>query len=90
MKTNTFSVMFCTTPMDSPGGPHILEHPVLRIRKVSCIRSFLQNTHPESLIIQEAQNGLLPSHTYGVFPRGDPAHITSLTHQQLQEAHAKL
>ncbi|KAK3773870.1 hypothetical protein RRG08_047644 [Elysia crispata] len=57
-------------------------------RKVSCT-PFFKILHPESLIIQEAQNGLLPSHTYGVLPRGDLTHITSLTHQQLQEAHAK-
>ncbi|KAK3790234.1 hypothetical protein RRG08_066703, partial [Elysia crispata] len=34
------SVMFCTTPMDSPGGPHISEYPVLWIRKVSRIPFF--------------------------------------------------
>ncbi|KAK3768289.1 hypothetical protein RRG08_031081 [Elysia crispata] len=45
---------------------------------------------PESLIMPEDQNEqLLPSHTYSVLSRGNPAHTTSLTHQQLQEAHAK-
>ncbi|KAK3802333.1 hypothetical protein RRG08_050726 [Elysia crispata] len=33
MKTITISVMFCTSAMDRPGGPHISEHTALWIRK---------------------------------------------------------
>ncbi|KAK3790231.1 hypothetical protein RRG08_027445 [Elysia crispata] len=59
------------------------------------VPDILENTilcgfeNPESLILQETQNELLPSHTYGVLSRGDVAHIISLTHQQLQDLHAE-
>ena len=46
-------------------------------------------SNPQSLYMQEALNQLLPSHTYGVVSGGDPAHITSLTHKQLKDFHAK-
>lgn len=46
-------------------------------------------SNPQSLYMQEALNALLPSHTYGVVSGGDPKHITSLTHKQLQDFHAK-
>ncbi|GFN99728.1 presequence protease, mitochondrial [Plakobranchus ocellatus] len=46
-------------------------------------------SNSQSLYLQEALNCLLPSHTYGVVSGGDPAHITSLTHQQLRDFHAK-
>ncbi|KAK3787570.1 hypothetical protein RRG08_025901 [Elysia crispata] len=40
--------------------------------------------------MQEVLNErLLPSHTYSVLSRGDPAQTASLTHQELQDAHAK-
>ena len=52
--------------------------------------SLSPHSNPESLIMQQDQNERpLPSHTYSVLSRGNPAHTTSLTHQQLQEAHAK-
>ncbi|KAK3691943.1 hypothetical protein RRG08_021868 [Elysia crispata] len=47
--------------------------------------------YTQSLIIKVDQNKRpLPSHTYSILSRGDPAHTTSLTQQQLQDAHAKL
>ncbi|KAK3769339.1 hypothetical protein RRG08_008832 [Elysia crispata] len=42
-----------------------------------------------NILIEDQNNRLLPSHTYSVLSRGDPAHTTSLSHQQLQDAHAK-
>ncbi|GFS14839.1 presequence protease, mitochondrial [Elysia marginata] len=173
-ENNTFSVTFRTTPMDSTGVPHILEHTVLcgsekfpvrdpffkmlsrsmatfmnaltaydwtmypfssqneqdfknlmsvymdaafrpLIRELDfCQEGWrLEQTdltdpsspitfkgvvynemkgvfsNSQSLYMQEALNELLPSHTYGVVSGGDPTHITSLTHEQLRDFHAK-
>ncbi|KAK3756442.1 hypothetical protein RRG08_040347 [Elysia crispata] len=43
----------------------------------------------ENNYTQETQNELLPSLTYGIFSRGDVAHIISFTHQQLQDLHVE-
>lgn len=42
----------------------------------------------QRLFMQKLQNGLLPSHTYGVVSGGDPLSIPSLTWQQLKDFHA--
>lgn len=42
----------------------------------------------QRLFMQKLQNGLLPSHTYGVVSGGDPLCIPQLTWEQLKEFHA--
>ncbi|CAL4121780.1 unnamed protein product, partial [Meganyctiphanes norvegica] len=42
----------------------------------------------QQLFMQKLQNGLLPSHTYGVVSGGDPLCILDLTWQQLRDFHA--
>lgn len=51
---NTFSVAFRTTPLDSTGVPHILEHTVLcGSKKIPCERPFLQDVKQISGYIYE-------------------------------------
>ncbi|KAK3854782.1 hypothetical protein Pcinc_038757 [Petrolisthes cinctipes] len=170
---NVFSVGFRTTPMDSTGVPHILEHTVLcGSREYPCRDPFFKmlnrslstfmnamtgsdftiypfsTQHPadfrnlmsvyldavfrpnlleldflqegwrlehqdvndqssplvfkgvvfnemkgvfadsQRLFMQKLQNGLLPSHTYGVVSGGDPLAIPQLTWEQLRHFHA--
>ncbi|XP_071541683.1 presequence protease, mitochondrial-like [Panulirus ornatus] len=42
----------------------------------------------QQLFMQKLQNGLFPSHTYGVVSGGDPLSIPQLTWQQLKDFHA--
>ncbi|RXG58423.1 Presequence protease, mitochondrial [Armadillidium vulgare] len=42
----------------------------------------------QQLFMQKLQNGVLPSHTYGVVSGGDPLHIPQLTWKDLKAFHA--